>query len=82
MPSPVMLQILITLFGLAFSAGGAWVMLKEAQRHVNGLGAKVNKNEEIRADRDRRLSLAVLAVASNEEQRASLLKCLTGDSDK
>ncbi len=69
--------IVIYLSGLVFAAGGAWFALKEAQKHVNGLGAKVNAIEKERNDRHTRLSLALMVLAS-EDQKKTLVMLLNG----
>lgn len=77
MISGVYVNVAIYLVGLIFAAGGAWVALKEAQRHVNGLGAKVNGMEKERNDRHTRICMAIVAAAP-EEKKQLVIECLGG----
>jgi hypothetical protein len=78
-----MLQVGLTvglyLAGLVFAAGGAWVALKESQRHVNGLGAKLAKLEEQRNERHNRVCMALVALSGTEVDRRAVISCLLGE---
>lgn len=63
---------------MVFAAGGAWITLKESQRHVNGLGAKLAKLEEQRNERHNRICMALVAIAG-DGQKGQVLQCLAGE---
>jgi hypothetical protein len=68
------------ILGLVFAAGGAWFLLKETQRHVNGLGAKVNSIERERHERQYQVAVALALLASTEEQKKIVAQCLLGET--
>lgn len=73
------IPLAIYLATMIFAAGGAWFALKEAQRHVNGVGAKLNALEKERQDRHLRLVLALVSLAGNDTERKALIEKLVGD---
>lgn len=74
--SELISMIGIWIAGLVFAAGGAWWALKEAQRHVNGLGSKLNALEKERNDRHTRVCMALVMIARTEEKSA-VMQCLS-----
>lgn len=65
-----MTEVITFLFTLCFAAGGAWVTLKEAHRHVNGLGAKMGRLEDERKKEQERTRLAIVAIACGKSETA------------
>jgi hypothetical protein len=81
-----MMQLAITIaiwiLGLVFAAGGAWKLLQESQRHVNGLGIKFNRSEKEREYQYNQISLAIMALAQTPEQKAAVVLALRGGGDQ
>ena len=67
MPSDALVELAIFVITLIFAAGGAWFLLKQTRRHVNGVGAKVN-----------RLVMALMLIVP-EEQKKDIAQLILGD---
>lgn len=65
-----MTEVITFLLTLAFAGGGAWVTLKEAHRHVNGLGAKITRLEEERKKEQEKTRMALVAVCCDNKTAA------------
>jgi hypothetical protein len=74
----IAIPVVIYCVGLIFAAGGGWFALKEVRKQVNGVGAKLRASDEQRKDENRRICMAIVAIAS-EQQKAIVLPCLSGD---
>lgn len=64
------------LISLAFGAGGAWFLIRQSRKDVNGLGGKVNAEAKSNARRHHNTALALMLVAQNDEQRARIADLL------
>lgn len=64
------------LLALAFGAGGAFVLLKQSRKDVNGLGKKVSRELSRSSVRHQNISLALMLLADDDrkEQVTELLK--------
>jgi hypothetical protein len=71
----VYVNVAVFLVGLIFAAGGASFRTARLAKDVNGIGRKVNALEK--DDRYARLSMAIFAIAS-EEQKKLVIECLGG----
>lgn len=65
-----MTEVTTFLLTVAFAGGGAWLTLKETRRHVNGLGAKVTRQDEARTKEIERIRLAIFALACDKKESA------------
>lgn len=57
----------VNALSLAFAAGGAWWAFKQVRRDLNGLGAKVNKQDA------KFVTLAILLLAGAADKDKELL---------
>jgi len=69
-------EVLYYLMALAFGAGGAYVLLKQSRKDVNGVGRKLNDELARSATRHHNVSLALMLLAGDEhrEKVSELLK--------
>jgi hypothetical protein len=67
------------LASLAFGAGGAWFLIKQSRKDVNGLGAKVNKEVSVSARRHINTALSLMLLAPSDEIRSKLVDLLRED---
>jgi c-di-AMP phosphodiesterase-like protein len=76
MAPDVIYELLSAAFGTAFGAGGAYFMIKQSRRDVNGLGRKMNSEIKRSQARWQNLSLALMTICTAEQRReiADLLK--------
>ncbi len=72
----LILVVLCNLLALAFGAGGAYFLLKQSRKDVNGLGQKVNRELSRSSTRHQNISLALMLLAGDERkgQVSELLK--------
>lgn len=54
-----------TLLGLAFGAGGAWFLIKQSRKDVNGLGRRLNQ-EVKKLDN---IIVAVMLITPDEDKK-------------
>ena len=68
--------VLYYLMTLAFGAGGAYFLIKQSRKDVNGLGRKVNAEISRSARRHQNISVALMLLASDEQKEkiADLLR--------
>jgi adenine C2-methylase RlmN of 23S rRNA A2503 and tRNA A37 len=65
------------LLAFAFGAGGAWFLIRQSRKDVNGLGSKMNAEIKQATRQHLNVALALMLVAQNDDQRekiAALLK--------
>ncbi len=74
----IAIPVVIYFIGLIFAAGGGWFALKEVRKQVNGVGAKLRASDEQRKDQHRKVCMAIVAIAS-EEQKKIVVPALSGD---
>jgi hypothetical protein len=74
----IAIPVVIYFIGLVFAAGGGWFALKEVRKQVNGVGAKLRASDAQRQDEHRKVCMAIVAIAS-EEQKTIVVPCLSGD---
>ena len=67
--SPIPVQAVIWIVGVIFAAGGGWMMLRQARKDVNGIGARQRKFEK-------NLVLVLMVNAANREDRMFLAQFL------
>ena len=67
---------LSTLLGLAFGAGGAWFLIKQSRKDVNGLGRRLNQ-EVKKLDN---IIVALMLITPDEVKR-DVAKILTTKED-
>jgi hypothetical protein len=65
--NPTLLEF---LGSLAFGAGGAYFLIKQSRKDVNGLGSKVNAEVRKSATRHQNVTLALMLIASGDEEKA------------
>ena len=65
--NPTLLEF---LGSLAFGAGGAYFLIKQSRKDVNGLGNKVNVEVRKSATRHQNVTLALMLLASGDEEKA------------
>lgn len=71
MTAAAWIAVAINALMWAFAAGGAWGLLRQIRKDLNGLGAKTNKLE---AETNRRFTaIAVLMLAAAGDQDKELL---------
>jgi hypothetical protein len=58
------------MVGVIFGAGGAWFLVKQMRRDLNGIGAKARLIEDKAADRYIAISFAILLSAPEDKRRA------------
>lgn len=66
-----------SLVSLAFGAGGAWFLIRQSRRDVNGLGNKVNSEIKQASRNHKNVTLALMLLARDDFERrkiADLLK--------
>lgn len=71
----VYFTLAIDLLWLAFVAGGVYVVVKQTRRDTNGIGAKLGKLKEISDERYRRVCLAMMLLAP-ENQKSQIAELL------
>lgn len=64
------------LISLAFGAGGAWFLIRQSRKDVNGLGGKVNHEVKSNARRHHNAALALMLLAQSDEQRARIAELM------
>lgn len=64
MTPAVYVAIGVNVLSLAFAAGGAWYAFKQVRRDLNGLGAKVNRQDA----KFTTLAILLLADATDEKK--------------
>lgn len=57
------------LLSLAFGAGGAWFLIRQSRKDVNGLGSKVNAEVRQSARRHINIALCLMLLAPSDELR-------------
>lgn len=62
------LLVAVNAAGWIFAAGGAWFLLQQVRRDVNGLGAKVNRLEREAERKFTVLALLLVAAAAEEDK--------------
>lgn len=69
-------QALYYTLSLAFGAGGAYFLIKQSRKDVNGLGRKVNREISRSSARHQNITLALMLLApeAQKEQIANLLR--------
>ena len=65
--NPTLLEF---LGSLAFGAGGAYFLIKQSRKDVNGLGSKVNAEVRTSATRHQNVTLALMLLASGDKEKA------------
>jgi hypothetical protein len=76
MSFPDLTQIPYYALTLAFGAGGAYFLVKQSRKDVNGLGRKVNAEVKASARRYQNVTVALMLIApeAQREKVAELLK--------
>ncbi|MBZ5700244.1 MAG: hypothetical protein LAN84_00195 [Acidobacteriia bacterium] len=64
------------LLSLTFGAGGAYYMIKQSRKDVNGLGRKVNGEIRKSNSRHQNITLALMSLANSDEQRQYIAELL------
>lgn len=67
MTPAVWILLAVNAAGWIFAAGGAWYMLKQLRRDLNGVGAKVNRQES------KFMVFAILLLAGADDKDRELL---------
>jgi hypothetical protein len=67
--TPLPYQLLIWLVGVIFGAGGAWAMLRQVRKDLNGVGGRQRRFE-------RNMTLAMLAILQDRRDRELLAQFL------
>lgn len=67
------------LISLAFGAGGAWFLIKQSRKDVNGLGAKVGGDAKAAARRAHNTALALMLLAQSDAQRMKIADLMRED---
>ena len=67
--SPLSYQLLIWIIGVVFGAGGAWAMLRQVRKDLNGIGGRQRRFEN-------NLKLALMVVLDSRHDREQLAKFL------
>lgn len=75
-------QALYYALSLAFGAGGAYFLIKQSRKDVNGLGRKMNREISKSAARHQNVTVALMLLASEDKRDkiAELLKEEEGPS--
>ena len=74
--NPENISALLHLLSFAFGAGGAYFMIKQSRKDVNGLGRKVHGEIRKSSSRHQNITLALMTLATKEQQEkiSDLLK--------
>jgi len=76
-----MAEAAYALLSLAFGAGGAWFLIRQSRKDVNGLGRKLGGEIERSAARHHNVTLALM-LAAPEEKKAEIARLLRqGEGD-
>jgi hypothetical protein len=67
------------LISLAFGAGGAWFLIKQSRKDVNGLGNKVNFEIKQTSRRYVNVTLALMLLAPDDFVRRKIAELLRED---
>lgn len=76
---PEWIQLVISVGGLVFLAGGGWRLLQQLRRDVNGIGAKANEEKKAADKRRYNLTIALMVVIEEQTDREKLAKLLRED---
>ncbi len=70
--------VIFPILSLVFGAGGAYFLIQQSRKDVNGLGSKVNREAMKAARRHHNVSLSLMLLAPNDkalkQQIAEMLK--------
>lgn len=69
-------SVLWTLLTVAFAAGGAWILLKQSRKDVNGLGRKMNREISDSLSRHQNVTLALMLLAKDDIERRTIAMLL------
>jgi len=71
-------QVLLTVIGIAFGAGGALFLIKQVRQDMNKMGKVLREELKSNADRFERLEMALLLVSKNDPERRKIAEFLDG----
>lgn len=74
-------SVIFPLISIVFGAGGAYFLIQQSRKDVNGLGAKVNRDAKQSAIRHQNTTLALMLLADTDDKKQQIAEMLRESQD-